>query len=128
MSPEYTYYEYMCLSVKLLYLQSRYICSHVSCMASHGNQKKPTHLRQEAFLEPKWTFDGEPYKGGWCRPQTDGQLVGDSFCCKPPNSFDLFQWKSNSFKKFCLTQKDLSNSSFSKPHLHYLEKVIDTPD
>ena len=27
---------------------------------------------QEAFVEPKWSFDGEPYRGGWCRPQTDG--------------------------------------------------------
>lgn len=31
---------------------------------------------QEAYLEPKWTFDGEPYKGGWCRPQTDGPRRG----------------------------------------------------
>lgn len=30
---------------------------------------------EEAFLEPKWTFDGEPYKGGWCRPQTDGPAL-----------------------------------------------------
>ncbi|CAK9047113.1 unnamed protein product [Durusdinium trenchii] len=44
---------------------------HARKMAAN-NMGGSTSAAEEAYLEPKWTFDGEPYKGGWCRPQTDG--------------------------------------------------------
>lgn len=36
-------------------------------------QHKPDPNNIDVRIEPKFTIpDGEPYTGGWCRPQTDG--------------------------------------------------------
>ncbi|CAK8998387.1 4-alpha-D-glucan glucohydrolase) (Glucan 1, partial [Durusdinium trenchii] len=40
-----------------------------------GNLESVQSAAEEAFVEPKWSFDGEPYRGGWCRPQTDGPAL-----------------------------------------------------
>ena len=59
-------------------------------MASFADWVARSHGREnaaQAFVEPKWTVAGEPYQGGWCRPQTDGPALRASLLMRAAKLF-----------------------------------------
>ena len=126
---EYTYYEYLCLAVKIPYLESRYI--FVWCEL-HGISFKSSNKNQPIFDRKRFWSPNGPLTENLTK--VDGvvhklmdSVWGIGYVVNVPTAL-ILNGKVLHLKKLCLTEKDLSNSSFSKPHLHYLEQVIDTPD